>query len=549
MPRFLFVLALLTVIPVQAQPVPDMPRVSVFEAAAIPQTDDQHPIRIKLNPADDQLYVLTTSGRLYRLDSNGTAGGFDPIEVIGPDDHGTPEPVGMTFGADGTLYLLGNEDVGSTQTRFVLRKGSVSAGAVWSTVALSEGYLLSHTWFDHKANGLALSPDETTLYINSGARTDHGESYGGVREEGLTAIVLQVPAASVDLTLPNDREALRNGGYIFAEGIRNSFDLEFSPAGDLMAADNAGDRDDSEEFNWIREGHHYGFPWRIGTSETPMQHPGYDPSADPFVQPDRNTNNTADTGWYFSNDPNYPAPPSGVTFTDPIPNQGPFADQFRMPGTGAVTDASEVSMTVGSFTAHRSPLGLVFDSDSVLTDPLRGGAFVVSWNSSDDQLLSRLGGTGEDLLFLDLDKSTGDYTMTVERVAHGFDHPIDAEMVGSTIYVLEYGTPWAPGGSRAVQAVTLRSSTAVAPPASASLLRVGAYPNPSRGYVQIDYEGALGRTRATLEIVDMLGRVVYTSRVAGRGSVQAGDGLPSGVYLVRIGEASHWASSLFTVTR
>ncbi|MFT7553663.1 MAG: glucose/arabinose dehydrogenase [Rhodothermales bacterium] len=176
-------------------------------------------------------------------------------------------------------------------------------------------------------------------------------------------MVLRIPANAIDLTLPNDRQALKDGGYVFAEGIRNSFDLEFSPDGDLFGTENAGDRDDSEELNWIREGRHYGFPWRIGTSVTPQQFPGYDPSADPFVQPDRNPDNQADIGWYFSDDPTYPPPPAGVTFADPIPNAGPFADHFRDPTTGAVMDASDEGVTSGTFTSHRSPLGLVFDAD------------------------------------------------------------------------------------------------------------------------------------------------------------------------------------------
>ncbi|MFT7553662.1 MAG: hypothetical protein ACI9BV_004000, partial [Rhodothermales bacterium] len=133
---------------------------------------------------DGLLYVLATGGRLYRLNPV-RIGGFAPEEALTRADHGTPEPVGMAFAADGSLYLLGNEDVGSTQTKFVIRRGSPRYGSwAWSTVAESEPYLLSHTWFDHKANGLAISPDQTTLYVNSGARTDHGEMYGGLREEG-----------------------------------------------------------------------------------------------------------------------------------------------------------------------------------------------------------------------------------------------------------------------------------------------------------------------------------------------------------------------------
>ncbi|MFT7553257.1 MAG: hypothetical protein ACI9BV_003589, partial [Rhodothermales bacterium] len=65
------------------------------------------------------------------------------------------------------------------------------------------------------------------------------------------------------------------GWWVHSSGIE---------VGDLFGTENAGDCDDSEELNWIREGRHYGFPWRIGTSVTPQQFPGYDPSADPFVQ-------------------------------------------------------------------------------------------------------------------------------------------------------------------------------------------------------------------------------------------------------------------------
>ncbi|MBO6573813.1 MAG: T9SS type A sorting domain-containing protein [Rhodothermales bacterium] len=522
------VLAALTLtISATAQPVADLPGVSISKVTDIPDTDGQNPIRIEHNPADGKLYVLATSGRLYVLTE--LRFGWTPEEVLTQADHAVPSAVGMDFGADGTLYLIGNENVDSDRTRFVVRRGQVD-GTGWNTVATSEPYLLSRTWFDHKANGMTLTPDGQSLLINSGARTDHGEMYGGVREEGLTAIVLKIPADATDLVLPNDRETLKTGGFVFAEGIRNSFDLEFAPNGDLMAADNAGDRDDAEEFNWIREGHHYGFPWRIGTSETPQQHAGYDPSADPFVQPDRNTNNVADTGWYFSNDPTYPAPPAGVTFTDPIANRGPFADLYRDTQTGEPRDASDMGTTVGSLTPHRSPLGLVFDADSLLDWPMRGGAFLVSWNTAEDQLLARLGGTGEDLLYLDLEKSGDTYTMSAERVAHGFDHPIDAVMVANTIYVLEYGEPWAPGGSRAVQAVTIATDLA-SEDTPVGGFHLDVYPNPAWDRVQVNWNSAAA---ATVEVVDVLGRSVLRQSVHGRSiSLETGS-LSRGVYFVRV---------------
>lgn len=545
-------LALLIVAPsLQAAaqtPTTHFPRISVREVAAIPQTDNQHPIRIAQNPADQELYVLASSGVLYQLSAR-MDDTFSPVAVLDESGHGTPGAVGMAFAGDGTLFLLGNEDVGSERTRFVLRRGSIDGA--WSTVASSEPYLLSHTWFDHRANGLAVSPDGSTLYLNSGARTDHGEMYGGVREEGLTAVVLQVPADATDLVLPNDRVALRSGGYVFASGIRNSFDLEFAPNGDLMAADNAGDRDDSEEFNWIREGHHYGFPWRIGTSDTPQQYAGYDPSSDLFVQPDRNSDNVADTGWYFSNDPTFPAPPAGVTFTDPIPNAGPFADKFRIPETGEVADAGDLGQSIGSFTSHRSPLGLVFDADSVLTGSFNGGAFMASWNSEEDQLLARLGGTGEDLLHLNLEKSQAEYSMTVERVASGFDHPIDAAMVGNVIYVLEYGTPFGGGGGRrSVQAVTLPGRTNLSSQAFsvAPQPQLDVYPNPGSGIIRVRIDQPI--QAGTIELIDVLGRVVLRHQLGLGGTAELDAGfLPIGVYLARARFGETQSTRLVTIAR
>ncbi|GAB5409195.1 MAG: hypothetical protein BalsKO_15600 [Balneolaceae bacterium] len=37
----------------------------------------------------------------------------------------------------------------------------------------------------------------------------------------------------------------------------------------FFGTENAGDRDDSEELNWLQQGKHYGFPWVIGGNETP----------------------------------------------------------------------------------------------------------------------------------------------------------------------------------------------------------------------------------------------------------------------------------------
>ncbi len=542
-----------------APPVPDVPGVTIREVARIP--GPYRPVRIAQDPTDGALYVLATTrpdgtepstSTLFRLDPDGD-GTFTPTPVLQDHEFGAPRAIGLAFAGDGTLFILGNEEVGSTHTRIVIQRGRRQEGNwVWENVATSEPYLLSHTWFDHRANALVVSPDGATLLVNSGSRTDHGEMYGGVREEGLTALILQIPADATERVLPNDREALRAAGYVYAEGTRNTADLAFAPNGDLFGPDNAGDRDDSEELNWLREGQHYGFPWRIGTSITPMQFAGYDPDRDPFVQRDRNPTNRADTGWYFSNDPTFPPPPEGVTFVDPIPNVGPYADRYRDPETGDVLDASDTGTTIGTFTGHRSPLGLVFDADSVVAEPMRGGAFLLSFNSDADLMLSRLGGTGEDLLYLDLEKDEGAYTVSAERVAHGFVHPVDAVMVEHTIYVIEYGSWNDVGDRRAVHAVTLprHVGTALgeAPDHAAAVVEV--YPNPAGERLTLWYR-LPEAAEVGVELFDLLGRRVQARTGLGReGRVHLPtDGLPAGVYIVRLTAGDRHVSRRVHVVR
>ncbi len=563
-------------LPVLAQfggisPSVEMDGVTIQKVADIPSSPnpfvsgDQHPLRIAQDPTDGTLYVLTTSapdGRdpgststVYRLVPT-EAGTFTLTAVLQNADHGTPRPVGMAFGPEGNLYLVGNDEVGDTQTKIVVRRGTPNGtGWDWATVVESAPYLFSYTYFDHRANSVVVTPDGETLLINSGARTDHGESYGGVREEGLTAVLLKIPADATDLVLPNDRAALKEAGYVYAEGNRNTADLTFAPNGDLFGPDNAGDRDDPGELNWLREGHHYGFPWRIGGNETPMQFNPYgapygynDPANDPLV-PGACNPNPADTGCYFSTDPGYPAPPEGVTFTEPIPNAGPYADTFLDAQTGAIRDASDEGLTITSFEGGRSPLGLTFDADSVLTGRLRGGAFMLSFAGARGGFPEG----GRDLAFLDLDKGEDGYTMTVEAVVSDFVFPVDALMVGNVVYVIEYGrwfTSQPIRESRGIWAVRLPSGgTAVegGPEVTASL---EVYPNPAVGEITLTYRLA-APAAVRISVVDALGRVVHTVEApAGSGEARIPtEGLSAGVYVVQLAAGEARASRVVTVVR
>ena len=341
---------------------------------------------------------------------------------------------------------------------------------------------------------------------------------------------------------------------MFAEGNRNTADLAYAPNGDLFGPDNAGDRDDPGELNWLREGHHYGFPWRIGGNDTPMWvDPAYNPNADPLVPnacsgTEGESPADTDTGCYFGADPAFPDPPEGLEFTEPIPNMGPYADTFLDPSSGAVRDASDEGITISTFSGGRSPLGITFDADSLLTGRLNGGAFVLSFAGARGGFPQG----GRDLIFLDLDKGDDGYTLSAEAVVTGFSFPIDAVMTNGTLYVVEYGR-WFAGqpvpDSRAVWEISLpRLNVSTEPVARTSSF--DAYPNPTSGSLTLEYRlpEAAG---VRVEMVDALGRVVRTldgSPGFGRVEVPT-EGLGAGVYVVRLTSGGVRQSRTITVLR
>ncbi len=144
------------------------------------------------------------------------------------------------------------------------------------------------------------------------------------------------------------------------------------------------------------------------------------------------------------NDPDYPPRPEGVTFTDPVINRGPDGDSYRDPETGEIRDASDRGETLRTFTAHRSPLGLVFDVDGALGGEYTGDGFVLAWTAGDpegDPASGPFEDPSQDLLHLELTKTADrdDYETTATRIAGGFSNPIDAVLVGNVLYVLEFG--------------------------------------------------------------------------------------------------------------
>lgn len=442
---YLIPLLLLTTIPSGVYADPIALRTDITVTKVLDTKTVSHSVRLaRINATDSQfLYYLKLSGEIYKV--NLTAG--TKVRVYTSAHHQLTSTEGMAVGSSGVIYLVGNEDLPNSLTRAKIVKGvidPITKKRAWSVLAETEGYPKSNTAFDHRFNGIVVSPQDDFVYVNSGARTDHGEiqTAGGLfpktREVGITACILRLPTGGNNIVLPNNRTLLRSAGYIFAEGTRNTFDMAFAPNGDLFGAENAPDRDMPEELNWLRFNKHYGFPWRIGGQDNPQQFADYDPTLDLLLNP----RFTAVKNGYYQNDPTFPKRPVRQ-LTEPVINLGPDADSYRDPVDGLIKDASQLGIQFSTFTSHRSPLGLVFDRSGVMSPEFQGDGFMLSWTAGDplgDSVAGPFLDPSQDLLDLKLTKiGQGNYQLHATRVVGGFNHPIDAEVIGNTIYVLEYG--------------------------------------------------------------------------------------------------------------
>jgi hypothetical protein len=463
-----------------------------------PNASGARSVRLAKDPRDDRLYYLKFNGDIHRVSLQPGSGTSTSVKAYGATDHGIADSAqGMAIGPDGTIYVVANTTTNSGNSTFArIMKGVPDGrgGRAWSLLARTEPYPRSLTAFDHVFNGIVVSPDGNFLYVNSGSRTDHGEvqSIGGLfpdtREVALTAKIFRLPARGSDLLLPNDSIALLWTGYIFAEGTRNSFDFAFAPNGDLFATENGPDRDMSEELNWLRPGLHYGFPWRIGGSDNPQQFPNYAPGADRLLD----QRFIAVQRGYYHNDPTFPPPPTG--FAEPVVNVGPDANRYRDPGDGSIKDAGGVGRMPGTFTAHRSPLGLVFDTAGAMGPPFQNHGFMLSWTPGDANGTNVAGpfkDASQDLVDLDLTRlGNTNYQARVTRMVGGFSNPIDAEIISNKVYVIEYG------GNQAIWEITF--------PARPTPITLGAPARQSDGSFRFNVSGAPGRSYTLFASTNLL---------------------------------------------
>jgi len=306
-------------------------------------------------------------------------------------------------------------------------------------------YGANKTIYDHGWNALVISPDKKYIYVNSGARTDHGEiqdnggAYPKARDNALTSKIFRFPVDAKDLLLPDDQAKLVADGYLYAYGIRNAYDMNFDAAGNLFAVSNSADYDYPEDMFWIRQNHHYGFPWVMGGQENPQQYSDWVPNADvdPFI-------NKSSHSWrtkYYYTDPEFPRRPEGVKFSPGVQNLGPDANEYRG-HTGKVLDGDLTGVAVSTFTAHCCPVGLCFDTKKLLSKDFKGDGFVIRWTLGEQSSLMRpFTNQGSDILHLRMayDSATDNYVVRTTRVVAGFNEPVDAVMIGNSLYVIEYG--------------------------------------------------------------------------------------------------------------
>ncbi|MEY3742468.1 MAG: hypothetical protein RL371_1372 [Bacteroidota bacterium] len=465
--------------------------------------------KIAFDPISKHVFYTTAGGTIYEVFEN-TKTDTLRFSVL---DHGIPRVQGLCF-VDSTLFLSGNIWYTTIGIGMVV-KGILQPNGtrIWSTVLSTSGYPTSSSTGDHGFTGITVDPQKEYLYFSGGSRTSFGEvktndgMYPGMREQAITSKIFRIPIDATNIYLHNDSIELQNSGYVFAEGTRNAYSMAFNDQNHLFAIDNAGERDDPEELNWIREGQHYGFPWRIGGNANPLANPNYDASIDPLINP----NNGAFLAGHFDADPQFPAAPTGVVFTEPIANHGDAADYYKDENTGQIQKSSESGVPVRTFTAHRSPLGLVIDKNNEIGGTYSGHGFVLSFMPGGDSTgYTPLSPWGSACPFVDpsrelvmlrfsFDSIGQNYSIRTSNIVSGFYLPVDAVQVGHSIYVIENnGGLW-----------KINFPKAQTPPSGFSASNF-VYPNPSAAELNC-YFPNLNQQKRHLELLSLDGKVIYRS--------------------------------------
>jgi hypothetical protein len=493
--------------------------------------------KMAMDAVSGHLFYATANGNIYEVFIPGAGVATDSLRYTNAD-HGIGSLQGLYF-RDSVMYICGNNWF-STTTVAKIMKGVLQPNGTrqWIDVLTTDPYPSASSYGDHGFTGINLDPAGNYIYVSSGARTHLGEvrtnggAWPGYREVPMTSKIFRLPVATTGLTLPNDSAFLDSSGYVFTWGTRNAYDMAWDGNDTLFAIDNSGERDDPEELNWLQEGKHYGFPWKMGGNYNPLMNSPYDVDLDPLVNP---LCGGYLNGW-FADDPGFPPAPA-VTFIEPVRNYGTEADFFRDSITGEVKNASDEGTYITSFTAHRSPVGLLFDRDSMMAEPYRGDGFVMSFMPGGDSAgYTSLSPWGSPCPFVDSSRelvqmqltynsSIGNYTMTTNNIAGGFYLPVDAELVGNVIYVIEHnGDIWK---------ITLPLYVGISEVQSNARIKIS--PNPTLGRFTISFDGKLEKLNSELKIYTVAGSLVHQQIITEKSEV-INQSFSPGVYFITVSD-------------
>jgi glucose/arabinose dehydrogenase len=208
-----------------------------FASNVFVQGTMDNPTTIVFGP-DNKLYIADISGAIWVAEDANQDG---VAEGIAQFADGFSLLVGLAW-HDGELYTASSGKIEA------LRDTNADGIADQKRLVVSD--LPSLVVQPHSNNGLAFGTDNR-LYFGVGSTTE-----GQIEENPLAAAILSVKPDGSDLK-------------VFARGLGNTFDVAFNSAGALFGGDNSpgaeeGADDPSDEFNYLIEGEHYGYPYFYG---------------------------------------------------------------------------------------------------------------------------------------------------------------------------------------------------------------------------------------------------------------------------------------------
>lgn len=232
--QFLFISCALTSGVLRAQPnVPDGFKIEIYMTEGV-----YHPSAIAWGPDGRMYFSELVTGEIKIINDNNQDGYGDDVRVFAT---GFDSPVGLAWKAD-SLY------VSSRGTITIVRDTNGDDAA-------DEYSQIISGWptFWHQNNQLVFD-EEGYFFVALGAWED--------RTEGPSVYNNKILRISPD----------GSNIQIWADGIRNVFDLAFSPQGFLFGGDNGWQEHTPgghpEELNYYAEGRHYGYPDYLGDPPT-----------------------------------------------------------------------------------------------------------------------------------------------------------------------------------------------------------------------------------------------------------------------------------------